>query len=88
MPHLRVLKLAHPVGHDRDFKISLLIGTDHYWMLTLLEMMPLLNILNWGIYCLDHCPIQFTSHPFADHLHSLVCRSYRTNVLEEETDSL
>ena len=31
MPHLRDLKLAHPVTSDKDFTISLLIGTDHYW---------------------------------------------------------
>ena len=31
MPHLRGLKLAHPVPADKDFTISLLIGTDHYW---------------------------------------------------------
>ena len=31
MPHLRGLKLAHPVTPDKDFKISLLIGTDYYW---------------------------------------------------------
>ena len=31
MPHLRDLKLAHPITSDKNFKISLLIGTDHYW---------------------------------------------------------
>lgn len=30
-PHLQGLKLAHPVTPDKDFKISLLIGTDYYW---------------------------------------------------------
>ena len=33
MPHLQGLKLAHPVAGDKDFKISLLIGTDYYWTL-------------------------------------------------------
>ena len=31
MPHLRGLKLAHPVTSDENFAISLLIGADHYW---------------------------------------------------------
>ena len=31
MPHLRELKLAHPVTTNKNFKISLLIGTDYYW---------------------------------------------------------
>ena len=31
MPHLRDLKLAHPITSDKNFTISLLIGTDHYW---------------------------------------------------------
>ena len=30
MPHLRGLKLAHPVTSDENFAISLLIGEDHY----------------------------------------------------------
>ena len=31
MPHLRGLKLAHPVTSDENFAIYLLIGADHYW---------------------------------------------------------
>ena len=31
IPHLRGLKLAHPVTSDENFAISLLIGADHYW---------------------------------------------------------
>lgn len=31
MPHLRGLKLAHPITSDENFAISLLIGADHYW---------------------------------------------------------
>ena len=31
LPHLRDLKLAHPVTTDDQFHISLLIGADHYW---------------------------------------------------------
>ena len=31
MPHLCDLKLAHPITSDKNFTISLLIGTDHYW---------------------------------------------------------
>ena len=31
MPHLRDLKLTHPVTSGNNFTISLLIGTDHYW---------------------------------------------------------
>ena len=31
MPHLRDLKLAHPITSDKNFTISLLIETDHYW---------------------------------------------------------
>jgi len=31
MPHIRHLKLAHPVSSERNFAISLLIGTDYYW---------------------------------------------------------
>ena len=31
MPHLRDLKLAYPITSDKNFTISLLIGTDHYW---------------------------------------------------------
>jgi len=31
MPHLRNLKLAHPVTSEKNFAISLLIGTDYYW---------------------------------------------------------
>ena len=31
LPHLRDLSLAHPITQDDSFKISLLIGTDHYW---------------------------------------------------------
>jgi len=31
LPHLRELPLAHPVTVDESFKISLLIGVDHYW---------------------------------------------------------
>ena len=29
--HLRGLPLGHPVMRDGSFKISLLIGSDHYW---------------------------------------------------------
>ena len=31
LPHLRDLKLAHPVTSDDQFQISPLIGADHYW---------------------------------------------------------
>jgi len=31
IPHLRGLKLAHPVTSDENFAISLLIGAGHYW---------------------------------------------------------
>ena len=31
MPHIRPLSLAHPVTSERQFSISLLIGTDYYW---------------------------------------------------------
>ena len=31
LPHLHNLKLAHPLTADREFKISLLVGADHYW---------------------------------------------------------
>ena len=31
IPHLRGLKLAHPVTCNKTFTISLLIGTDYYW---------------------------------------------------------
>ena len=31
LPHLRGLPLGHPVMRDDSFKISLLIGSDHYW---------------------------------------------------------
>ena len=31
MPHLRGLKLAHPVTSNKTFTMSLLIGTDYYW---------------------------------------------------------
>ena len=31
MPHIRPLNLAHPVTSERQFAISLLIGTDYYW---------------------------------------------------------
>ena len=31
LPHLRDLKLAHPLTSDDQFHISLLIGADHYW---------------------------------------------------------
>ena len=31
LPYLRNLPLAHPVLSSDSFKISLLIGTDHYW---------------------------------------------------------
>ena len=31
VPHLRGLKLAHPVTSNESFEISLLIGADHYW---------------------------------------------------------
>ncbi len=31
LPHLRDLKLAHPVTSDDQFQISLLIVADHYW---------------------------------------------------------
>ena len=31
MPHLRGLRLAHPITSDEHFAISLLIGADHYW---------------------------------------------------------
>ena len=34
MPHLRDLKLAHPVTSEGNFAISLLIGTDYYWRLS------------------------------------------------------
>ena len=32
VPHLRGLDLAHPITSDQNFQISLLIGTDHYWL--------------------------------------------------------
>ena len=31
LPHLHNLQLAHPLTADREFKISLLVGADHYW---------------------------------------------------------
>ncbi|XP_069115378.1 uncharacterized protein [Argopecten irradians] len=31
LPHLKGLKLAHPVSADETFEVSLLIGADHYW---------------------------------------------------------
>ena len=31
LPHLCGLPLGHPIISDRNFKISLLIGSDHYW---------------------------------------------------------
>lgn len=31
LPHLYGLQLAHPITREDSFKISLLIGTDHYW---------------------------------------------------------
>ena len=31
MPHLKNLTLAHPITAQEDFRISLLIGADHYW---------------------------------------------------------
>ena len=31
MPHLRELRLAHPVTSEHNFHISLLIGANHYW---------------------------------------------------------
>ena len=31
MPHLRGLRLAHPITSDEHFAISLLFGADHYW---------------------------------------------------------
>jgi len=31
MSYLQGLRLAHPVTFDHQFKISILIGTDHYW---------------------------------------------------------
>ena len=31
LPYLQRLRLAHPVTSDHQFKISILIGTDHYW---------------------------------------------------------
>ena len=31
LPHLKGLSLAHPVTTDKSFRISLLIGVDHYW---------------------------------------------------------
>lgn len=31
MPHLQGLKLSHSVTSDKNFTISLLIGTDYYW---------------------------------------------------------
>ena len=31
LPHLKGLPLAHPVTTDESFRISLLIGVDHYW---------------------------------------------------------
>jgi len=33
LPHLRNLKLAHPIKTDEMFEISLLIGADAYWKL-------------------------------------------------------
>ena len=31
VPHLRGLDLVHPITNVKNFHISLLIGTDHYW---------------------------------------------------------
>ena len=31
LPHLQNLQLAHPLAPEREFKISLLVGADHYW---------------------------------------------------------
>ena len=31
LPYLKGLSLAHPVTTNENFRISLLIGTDHYW---------------------------------------------------------
>ena len=37
MPHLQGLKLAHPVTSNKNFTISLLIGTDYYWKFTIIR---------------------------------------------------
>ena len=31
LPHLRGLKLAHPISSAESFDVSVLIGADHYW---------------------------------------------------------
>ena len=31
MPHLQNLQLAHLLAPEQEFKISLLVGADHYW---------------------------------------------------------
>ncbi|XP_053392072.1 uncharacterized protein LOC128554787 [Mercenaria mercenaria] len=36
-PHLRNLKLAHPVIDEDQFDISLLIGADHYWSIVIVS---------------------------------------------------
>ena len=34
LPHLQNLQLAHPLA-AQEFEISLLVGADHYWAITL-----------------------------------------------------
>ena len=56
MPHLKGLRLAHPVSSG-DFSINLLIGTDHYWNIvqdTIIrgEGGPLLCNPSWVTCCL------------------------------------
>ena len=56
MPHLKGLRLAHPVSSG-NFSINLLIGTDHYWDIvqdTIIrrEGGPLLCNPSWVTCCL------------------------------------
>lgn len=58
LPHLRELPLAYPVTSDESFKISLLIGVDHYWDIVedniIEEIVTQQWPLNWGTFFLVH----------------------------------
>ena len=47
-PHLQKLPLAHSISADKEFHISLLVGTDHYWDMSEMLLCKVMDPQQWN----------------------------------------
>ena len=77
LPHLKGLPLAHPVTTDESFRISLLIGVDHYWDITSLNISHVCVYLQYTtryIILLKESYLHYYLHANTTHALSFVVR--------------